>query len=416
MGARPSMASMTMNSSTSGKGLQEVYIVAACRTAIGKMGGTLKSVTADILAAELLKDIPTRAGVPAEAVDEVILGQTRQSTDASNIARYSALLAGYPEKTVGCTLMQQCSSGMVSLHMAMDRIQLGRAGVIIAGGVESLSTAPFYMRGARYGFGTGNNVLLDSVTEGQINSQPVSIYGAFPMGVTAENIAEKYKITREEQDAFAFQSQTRYQAAFSEGKFKKEITPLVLPQRKGDPLVFDTDEHPRLSPMETLAKLKPVFKEGGTVTAGNSCGRNDGSCVLMLMSEQKAKEYGVKPLARMVSQGVTALDPRYMGLGPIGATRVALKTAGLTIDDIDLIELNEAFAAQSLACINELRLDQSKVNVNGGAIALGHPLGASGARITTTLLYEMMCRKVRYGLATLCVGGGMGSATIIERV
>ncbi len=397
--------------------LQNVYIVAAKRTAIGKMGGTLKSVTADVLAAHVLKDILLSAHVDAEAVDEVILGQTRQSTDASNIARYSALLAGYPEKTVGCTLMQQCSSSMAAMHMAMDRIMLGHADVIVAGGVESLSTAPFYMRGARYGLGTGSTVLLDSVTEGQINSQPVSMYGSFSMGVTAENIAERYGISREDQDAFAFRSQERYQEAFKAGKYKEEITPLVLPQRKGEPVVFDTDEHPRPSSLETLAKLKPVFKKDGTVTAGNSCGRNDGACVLMFMSERKLIEFNVKPLARMVSQGVTALDPRYMGLGPVGATLSALKSAKLSLNDIGLIELNEAFAAQSLACIRELGLNEDKVNVNGGAIALGHPLGATGARITTTLLYEMLRRgDVKYGLATLCVGGGMGSATIIEKV
>ncbi len=397
--------------------LQEVYIVAANRTAIGKMGGILKNTTPDLLAAEVLKDILNRASISSEDIDEVILGQTRQSTDASNIARYAALLAHYPEKTIGCTLMQQCSSGMVSIHMAMDRIALGHADVIVAGGVESLSSAPFYMRGARYGFGTGNTVLLDSVTEGQINSQPVSIYGSFPMGITAENIAEKYEISREEQDKYAFLSQSRYQEAYEKGKFKEEIVPLYIPQRKAETIVFDKDEHPRLSTLEQLAKLKPVFKTDGTVTAGNSCGRNDGASVLLLMSGNKAKELGIKPLARLVSQGVIALDPKYMGLGPIGASKKALSSANLTIDDIDLVEINEAFAAQTIACIKELHLDKEKVNVNGGAIALGHPLGATGARIIVTLLYEMLRREdARFGLATLCVGGGMGSATIIEKM
>lgn len=398
--------------------MENVYIVAATRTAIGKMGGTLKSVLPHDLAVVVLKDILTRANVNADMVDEVILGQTRQSTDAANIARYSALLAGYPETVKAYTVMQQCSSGMLAIHNAMDQIMLGRADIIVAGGTESLSNAPYYLRNARYGFNVGNGVLVDSVTEGQINSQPVSMYGSFGMGLTAENIAEKMGITREDQDAFAFQSQTRYKEAFEAGKFKDEIVPVIIPQRKGEPIVFQVDEHPRLSPLAKLATLKPAFKQpDGTVTAGNACGRNDGACVVMLMSERKVKELGIKPMAKLIGQGSAGLDPRYMGLGPVPATEAALKDAGLKIEDIDLVEINEAFAAQALGCIRQLGLDESKVNVNGGAIALGHPLGATGARILTTLLYEMQRRDdVRYGLATLCVGGGLGSATIVEKV
>lgn len=397
--------------------MQKVYITAATRTAIGKMGGTLKDVQAHDLAAVVLKDILTRGKIDANQVDEVILGQTRQSTDAANIARYAALLAGYPETVTAYTVMQQCSSGMLAIHNAMDRIMLGRADVIVAGGVESLSNAPFYLRNARYGFGVGNGVLVDSVTEGQINSQPVSMYGSFGMGMTAENIAEKYGITRQDQDAFAFQSQSRYQAAYDAGKFEDEIVPVTIPQRKGDPIVFKKDEHPRLSPLAKLATLKPAFKPDGTVTAGNACGRNDGACVLLIMSERKVRELGIKPMARMIGQGCAALDPRYMGMGPVTATKKALQDAGLGIQDIDLVELNEAFAAQALACIRELGLSEDIVNVNGGAIALGHALGGTGARILTTLLYEMNRRDdAHYGLATLCVGGGLGSATIIEKV
>jgi len=395
--------------------MQDVYVVAATRTAFGKMGGALKSVTAEELAAVVLKDILKRANVSADQVDEVILGQTRQSTEAANIARYALLLAGYPETVPAYTVMQQCSSGMLSIHNAMDKIMLERADCIVAGGTESLSNAIFYLRNARYGLGVGNTVLVDSVPEGQVNSQPVSIYGNFSMGITAENVAEKYNISREDQDKFAFQSQSRYQEAFARGRFKEEIVPVELPQKKGDPIIFDTDEHPRLTPLEKLASLKPVFKKDGTVTAANACGRNDGACVLMLMSGRMVKKLGIKPMVKLVAQGVAALDPRFMGVGPIYASRKAMDSIGITSKDIGLVELNEAFAAQSLACVRELGFDESIVNVNGGAIAIGHPLGASGARILATLCYEMTHRKdVKYGLATLCVGGGMGSATIVE--
>lgn len=396
--------------------MHEVYIVAATRTAFGKMNGATKDITPDELVRTVLVEILKRGNISADMVDEVILGQTRQSTEAANIARYSMLLAGYPVTIPAYTVMQQCSSGMLSVQNATDKIALGHADIIVAGGVESLSKAPYYLRDARSGYRVGNGVLVDSVTEGQINSQPVSIYGSFNMGLTAETLAEQYSISREEQDEFAYQSQAKYKAAAEAGKFKDEITPLSIPQHKGAPMIFDADEQPFFVPLENLAKLKPVFKADGTVTVGNACGRNDGACVLLLMSGRKVQELGIKPMAKIIGYGAAGVDPRVMGIGPVPATRIALNAAGLELNDIDLIELNEAFAAQSLAVIKELGLDQVKVNVNGGAIAIGHPLGASGARILTTLVYEMNRRDdAKYGLATLCVGGGMGSAVVVEK-
>lgn len=395
---------------------KEAYIVSATRTAIARIGGALKGVQPQELMRTVLEDIIERTGVPKAEICEIIAGQTRQSTDAANMARYAALLAGFPESVPAYTVMQQCSSGMLAVQNGANDIALGYADIVIAGGVESMSNAPFYIRNARYGLGTGSTVLADSVTEGQLNSQPEALYGSFSMGVTAENLAEAYRISREEQDRFAFESQSRYRAAYEAGRFRDEIVPVVIPQRKGAPVRFDVDEHPRLTSPDQLAVLKPAFREGGTVTAGNSCGRNDGACAVMLMSADAIARTGVKPMARVVSHGCAGVDPRLMGYGPVPATRMALKRAGLTIGDMGLVELNEAFAAQSLVCIEALGLDRDTVNVNGGAIALGHPLGATGARILTTLLYEMQRRpQVRYGLATLCVGGGMGSAVIVER-
>ena len=399
--------------------MREVYIVAAARTAIGTIGGTLKGVQPEILAAEVLKELPKRAGITADKIDSVILGQTRQSTDAANIARVALLMADYPETVPAYTIMMQCSSGMQAIHSAVDSIRCGNDDVVVAGGVESLSNAIFYLRNARYGLGIGSTELVDSITEGQIRSQPLDKYGRFGMGDTAENVAEKYGITRERQDAFAYQSQMRTKAAMEKGIFDEEIVPVYIPQRKGDPICFDKDEFPRPNTtLEGLAKLKPVFRKDGkgSVTAGNACGRNDGAAALLLMSGEKVKELGVKPLAKIIAQASVGVDPRYMGIGPINASKKALERAGLTVKDIGRVELNEAFAAQSLACIDELGLDQSIVNVNGGAIALGHPLGSTGARITMTLMYEMLRSDVKYGLATLCVGGGLGCATILEKV
>jgi len=301
----------------------------------------------------------------------------------------------------------------------MTSIQTGNADVVLTGGTESMSNAIFYLSNARYGVGTGDARLKDSLTEAQFCSQPQDIYGHFNMGMTAENVAEKYHISREEQDAFALCSQQKAARAIAEGRFREEIIALTVPQgRKKDPIIFDTDEFPRETSPEKLAKLKPCFKpDGGTVTAGTSSGRNDGASALLLMSEEKASELNIKPLAYIKSIASAGVDPRYMGLGPVPATKKALKLANISLDDIELIELNEAFAAQALGCIHELGLKDRMdiINVNGGAIALGHPIGSSGSRIIVTLLYEMIRRNLRYGLATLCIAGGMGMAAIIER-
>ncbi len=394
--------------------MKNVYIVAAVRTAVGKMGGTLINMPADELLSVSIKEAITRAGIQPGQLDEVIVGQAKQSADAANIARVSALLSGVPVEVPAYTVMRQCGSGMQAIQNGLQEIQCEEADVVLVGGVESMSTAPYYLRGARYGYKAGNAELVDPNTESQPCSQPQSIYGRFNMGMTAENLAERYNISREEQDVFALQSQERAADAIASGRFKDEIVPVVIPQKKGDPIVFDTDEHPRSTSLEKLAKLKPAFKDGGTVTAGNCSGRNDGSSALILADEEKIAEYGLKPMAKILACTAAGVDPTVMGLGPVESSRKALKRAGLKLEDIGLIELNEAFAAQSLAVIKELGLDQSIVNVNGGAIALGHPLGSSGSRITITLLYEMIRRKTRYGLATLCTAGGQGMSTILE--
>lgn len=394
--------------------MKNVYIVAAVRTAVGKMGGTLINMPADELLSVSIKEAITRAGIQPGQLDEVIVGQAKQSADAANIARVSALLSAVPVEVPAYTVMRQCGSGMQAIQNGFQEIQCEEADVVLVGGVESMSTAPYYLRGARYGYKAGNAELVDPNTESQPCSQPQSIYGRFNMGMTAENLAERYNISREEQDVFALQSQERAADAIASGRFKDEIVPVVIPQKKGDPIVFDTDEHPRSTSLEKLTKLKPAFKDGGTVTAGNCSGRNDGSSALILADEEKIAEYGLKPMAKILACTAAGVDPTVMGLGPVESSRKALKRAGLKLEDIGLIELNEAFAAQSLAVIKELGLDQSIVNVNGGAIALGHPLGSSGSRITITLLYEMIRRKTRYGLATLCTAGGQGMSTILE--
>jgi acetyl-CoA C-acetyltransferase len=394
----------------------EVVIVEAIRTPIGKLGGSLKNVEAEDLAALVIEKLIERTKLNPATIDEVIMGQTKISTDSPNIARSAALRAGVPIEVPAYTVSRQCGSGLQAVFSGAQSIQCGLSDVVIAGGTESMSNAIFYLRQARYGYGVGDGRLVDSNTESQYRSQPQDMFGVFNMGTTAENLAEKYVVTREEQDIFSLGSQQKALAAIKEGKFKDEIVPVMIKQKKGDSIVFDTDEFPRETSLEKMAKLKPVFKDGGTVTAGNSSGRNDGASALLLMSAKRAKEEGYKPLAILRSQAAAGVDPRYMGIGPVEATKKALKLAGLEIDQIDLIELNEAFAAQSLACIKELGLDEKKVNVNGGAIALGHPLGCSGARILTTLIYEMKRRKAKYGLATICIAGGMGLASVIEIV
>ena len=394
--------------------MRDVFVVDAVITATGKMGGTLKSIQPEDLAVCVLRAIAERSGLDTALVDEVLLGQSRQCTDAANIARVAALRAGYPAETAATSLMVQCGSGMKAVHVGADSIRCGHQELVVAGGTESLSNAPYYLRGARYGYGVGNAELVDSVTEGQLRSQPIEIYGSFNMGVTAENIAEKYGIGREEQDEFALESHLRARRATDDGRFRDEIVPVLVPQKKADPIVFERDEQIRDTSLEKMAKLKPVFRAGGTVTAGNACGRSDGASALLLMSGERVRELGVKPMAKIIGQGISGVDPRFMGLGPIESSRRALREAGIGVKDLGLIELNEAFAAQSLAVIRELGLDRSITNVNGGAIALGHALGSSGSRIMTTLVHEMRRRGVRYGLATLCIGGGQGTATVLE--
>ncbi len=394
--------------------MNEVVIVSAVRTPGGRIGGSLKDVQPDDLAVTVIKAALERARVEPGAVGEVIFGQAKQSADAANLARVAALRAGLPVEVPAYTVMRQCGSGLQAVNNGAQAIMCGLADIVLAGGVESMSNAPYYLRGARFGYGAGNAVLVDSNTESQPRSQPYETYGNLTMGLTAENVAAKYGITREEQDRFALQSQQRALEAIASGRFKEEIVPVAIPQKKGWPAQFDTDEHPRETSLQALSKLPPVFKEGGSVTAGNSSGRNDGAAALVLMSAAEARRRGLMPLAAVRSQAVSGVSPEIMGIGPAPASRKALALAGLGLSDIGLVELNEAFAAQSLAVIQELGLDQSRVNVNGGAIALGHPLGCSGARILTTLLYEMRRRGTRYGLATLCIAGGQGIATVVE--
>ncbi|GHV33265.1 acetyl-CoA acetyltransferase [Synergistales bacterium] len=396
--------------------MREVVVVEAVRTAVGKLGGALADFQAEDLASVVINALVDKSGVDTGLIDEVIFGQVRQGADAPNVARIAALRSGIPEEVPAYTVMRQCASGMQAVNSAADAILCGHADIVIAGGTESMSNAVFYLRGARYGLGNGNAVLVDSLTEGQVRSQPQDIYGVFGMGVTAENVAERCDISRESQDLFAYESQKKADSAIKGGKFKDEIVPVIIPQKKGDSVIFDTDEHPRLTAVEKLASLKPAFKDGGTVTAGNSSGRNDGASGLLLMSSDKAYELGLKPLAVIKGSMAAGISPKVMGLGPVFATQKLLKRLDMSLDEIDLIELNEAFAAQSLGCIKMLKLDSEKVNVNGGAIALGHPVGSSGARILVTLIHELRRRKQKYGLASLCVAGGMGVADVVEAV
>ncbi|MBQ9412366.1 MAG: thiolase family protein [Oscillospiraceae bacterium] len=397
---------------------RDVVIVEGCRTAIGSMGGTLKPLKANELAGVVMNELIARTGIDKQMVDEVILGQCRQSSDESNMARLAALKAGFPVTTAGQTVMRQCASAMTAVQTGMLQVAAGSSEVVIAGGAESMTNAVFYLSNARWGVGVGTTELKDSLTEGQFNSQPQDVYGKFAMGVTAENIAEQYGISREDQDALALMSQQRAAAATDAGRFKDEIVPVTVPQgKKKDPIVFDKDEFIRRdTSAEKLAKLRPVFREGGTVTAGNSSGRNDGAAALLLMTADKAKELGLKPICRIIGMGAAGTDPRTMGLGPVYAVPKALKMAGLGADDMDVIELNEAFAAQALGCIRLLGWQDKmdKINPNGSGISLGHPIGCTGARLLVTLMYELRRRGGKYGLATLCIGGGMGQATVIE--
>ncbi len=406
---------------------RDVVIIDGCRTAVGSMGGALRPLSALDLACAVLQGNLDRSGIDPGLVDEVILGQCRQTSDEPNIARVAALKVGIPAQASAHTVMRQCASGMTAVQNGAMQIMCGLSDVVLAGGTESMSNAVFYVRNARWGVGTGNTEFVDALTEGQFRSQPQDMYGRYNMGATAENIARCLNISREEQDAFSMESQRRAIAAID-----TEIIPVTDPQgKKKPPITVDTDEFPkRDTSLEKMAKLKPVFsirldEKGrlfndtaltGTVTAASSSGRNDGASSLLLMAKDRADELGLRPLARIIGMGTAGADPRTMGLGPVAAVPKALKNAGLTMDDIQLIELNEAFAAQSLGCIRLLGWQDKMdiINVNGGAIALGHPVGSSGSRILVTLMYELKRRGLKYGLATLCVAGGMGQATIIE--
>ncbi len=392
--------------------MKEIVIASAVRTALGSFGGSLKDVSAVDLGATVIKEALNRAGLKGEMVDEVIMGNVLQAGLGQNPARQSSIKSGLPVEIPAMTINKVCGSGLRAVSLACQIIAAGDADIIVAGGMENMSRAPYVLNDARWGQRMGNNTVVDEmITDGLWDA-----FNNYHMGMTAENIAEQWKISREEQDEFSAASQQKAEKAIKEGRFKDEIVPVVIPQRKGDPKVFDTDEFPRFgTTKETLAKLRPAFKKDGTVTAGNASGINDGAAALVIMSGEKAKELGVKPLAKIVSYGSRGVDPSIMGYGPFAATKKALEKSGLTIDDMDLIEANEAFAAQSLAVARDLKFDMSKVNVNGGAIALGHPIGASGARILVTLLYEMQKRDAKKGLATLCIGGGMGTAVIVER-
>ena len=400
--------------------MPNAYIVDAVRTPIGKFGGALSSVRPDDLAAHVLRELMRRnPSVDKNAVEDVIMGAANQAgEDNRNVARMAALLAGLPITVPGNTVNRLCASGLQAIMDASRAIRCGEGDVYLAGGAESMTRAPFALAKSETAFARDFTAHDTTLGWRFVNPKLSKLHHPFSMGQTAENVAKQYGVTREEQDAFAFESQRKYHRAFEKGRFRKEIVPVFMPQPKGDTALFDTDEQPRLSTLEKLATLKPAFQpEGGTVTAGNSAGINDGAAAVLLVSEDALGRYGLKPLARVVATAAAGVDPAVMGLGPIPAIRKVLERAGLTLADIDLIELNEAFAAQSIACIRELGLDMEKVNVNGGSIALGHPLGSSGARITATLVHEMQRREgVRYGLAAMCVGVGQGVAVIYERM
>lgn len=392
---------------------KESVIVSAVRTPIGRYGGSLKSINSGFLAYYAIKEALNRISLPPELVDEVILGEVRQTTESSNVARVAALRAGIPVESPAFTINRLCASGMQAIASAVQQIAFGQAEIIVAGGTENMSRSPIYLRNARFGDGTPH--LVDSNLEA--GQQPAEIFGdQLGMGMTAENVAEQFKISREDQDAFALESQKKAQKAIQNGIFREEIVPVLVKEKKKE-FLFDQDEHPRPdTTIEKLASLQPVFRENGTVTAGNACGRNDGACALVIMSMDKANELGFKPLAKIKGWAAAGVDPRVMGIGPVPAVQKLLKNVQVPLKEIGLIELNEAFASQAIAVIRELQLDMKKVNVNGGAIALGHPLGATGARITTTLLYEMRRRNEQFGLAALCVGGGQGMAILLENV
>ncbi|MFZ5650224.1 MAG: thiolase family protein [Bacillota bacterium] len=392
---------------------EDVFIISGARTAIGRYGGSLRLHTTGHLGALAIKEAVQRAGIQPGQVEEVFMGEVRQSTESANMARVAALRAGIPTEVPAFTINRLCASGMEAIYSGYLRLASGEAGVVVVGGAENMSRSPQYIRNGRWG--DGPLELVDSNVEGASRAQPVEVYGPnLGMGMTAENVAEKYGVSREDQDIFALRSQQLTSKAINEGKFKEEIVPVEVSFKK-KVSIFDTDEHVRPeTTLEALSRLKPAFKPGGTVTAGNSCGRNDGAAAMVLASGRQVREMGLKPMARIVGLSAVGVDPCYMGIGPIPATRKILNKLDLKLKDMDLIELNEAFASQALACIREMGLDMDRTNVNGGAIAMGHPLGATGCRLAVSLLYEMKRRSARLGLATLCVGGGQGMAAVIE--
>jgi acetyl-CoA C-acetyltransferase len=394
--------------------MNDAVIVDAARTPVGSFGGVLSGIPAVELGATVAQELIKRNNLNPSLIDEVILGCVLQAGQGQNVARQVTIKAGIPQEVPAMTINKVCASGLRAVSLATQIIRLGDAEIILAGGTENMSASPYAVPNVRWGARMNNGLLVDLMIQDGL----WDIFNNYHMGITAENIAAECGVSREDQDKLGAISQQRAEQAIKSGRFKDEIVPIAVPQRKGDPKIIDTDEHPRMgTTFEALAKLRPAFKKDGTVTAGNASGINDGAAVALVMSLQKAQELGLKPMVRVVSYASAGVDPRVMGLGPIPATLKALETAGLTINDIDLIEANEAFAAQAVQVVRELGLDMAKVNLNGGAIALGHPIGASGARILTTLLYEMKKREdVKRGLATLCVGGGMGAALIVEKI
>ncbi|MGI6163314.1 MAG: acetyl-CoA C-acetyltransferase [Bacillota bacterium] len=392
--------------------MSQAVIVSAVRTGIGTFGGALSNIPASRLGAVVIREAVKRANIDTSLIDEVIIGNVLGAGQGQNIARQAALYAGLPEEIPCMTVNKVCGSSLKSVAVAAQAIAAGDAEIVVAGGTENMDMAPYLLPKARYGYRMGNSELVDSmITDGLW-----CIFGNTHMGITAENVAERFGITREEQDAYGALSQNKAEAAITAGRFKDEIVPVEIPQRKGDPVIFSQDEHARFgTTIDKLARLRPAFKKDGTVTAGNASGINDGAAAVVVMSRAKAQELGIEPIAAIRSCASAGVAPEIMGTGPVPATRKALKKAGLDIGQIDLVELNEAFASTTLAGIRELGLDPGKVNVNGGAIALGHPIGASGSRILVTLLHEMLKQDAKRGLATMCIGGGMGIAMIVER-
>jgi acetyl-CoA C-acetyltransferase len=389
----------------------ETVILSACRTPIGAFGGVFKDLSAVELGAIAIREAIARGGVAGADVGDVVMGCVLQVGAGMNVARQAALKAGLPIEVPGETVNRVCGSGLQSVVHAVEAIRVGYVDTMVAGGTESMSNAPYLLKGARWGYRMGNAEAVDSM----LSEGLTCAIGASHMGITAEEVASRFGVSRADQDAFAAESQRRAGVAMAEGRFKDEIVPVSIPQRKGDPLLVDTDEYPRPgTTADKLAALKPAFKKDGSVTAGNSSGINDGAAALVITSAAKAKAVGGKPLARILSYASTGVDPKIMGMGPVPAVRKALDRAKLSIGDVDLFELNEAFAAQAVAVTRELGLDAAKVNISGGAIALGHPIGASGARVLTTLVYALRARKQRYGVASLCIGGGMGIAMVVE--